>query len=579
MKTTLAVYANSDDALLLWSADRVDAGCRGFAVERRLRRGGHPTETGWLDNYAPPPRTRSGLGQQQSSLEWPFRRFTWTDHFVDPGDRVSYCVVPVFDSGADTTRGSRWSRTLTAGVPASARYAAFFNRAFVISQFMSRYLDEHFPGLTRTQALRQFKADAAQVEDRLRLFLSGQLRSGLLELLESARRGSSHVYAALFELGDPELIDALAALGARAHVVLSNGSIEVKKDPATNRAVETAAEARKRDENRQARSRLLAGGVDVEEKHRFVSPGALAHNKFLVVTDAAQAPKVVWTGSTNWTTTGLCTQLNNGLLVRDARVAAVYLKQWQALRQAGSAHPATLTTENSTPSDIGGRARASVQFTRARKRGDLTALGDLVRGASEGVLFLMFIPGASGVLADVRALQEERPELLVRGVVSQLPKGREDESTGASTTVRVTLVGGPNPRLDRTTTFDVVQPEGKAHPTAHWAAETTRREFLASVGHAIVHSKVIVVDPFSDDPTVVTGSHNFSISASEKNDENYILVRGDKRLAQAYAVAIQSAWRHYAARLGNPHPNLFGVDYLRALLEDQRRNNAFWRLG
>jgi len=35
---------------------------------------------------------------------------------------------------------------------------------------------------------------------------------------------------------------------------------------------------------------------------------------------------------------------------------------------------------------------------------------------------------------------------------------------------------------------------------------------------------------------VVTGSHNFSTSASKKNDENLIIVRGDKRLAQIYAV-------------------------------------------
>jgi phosphatidylserine/phosphatidylglycerophosphate/cardiolipin synthase-like enzyme len=90
---------------------------------------------------------------------------------------------------------------------------------------------------------------------------------------------------------------------------------------------------------------------------------------------------------------------------------------------------------------------------------------------------------------------------------------------------------------------------------------------------------VLVVDPFGEDPVVVTGSHNFSISASEKNDENFIVVRGDRRLAEAYAVNVESAWRHYAARAGNPHAQLFGVDYLRALLDDQRREEHFWRLA
>jgi phosphatidylserine/phosphatidylglycerophosphate/cardiolipin synthase-like enzyme len=117
-----------------------------------------------------------------------------------------------------------------------------------------------------------------------------------------------------------------------------------------------------------------------------------------------------------------------------------------------------------------------------------------------------------------------------------------------------------------------------AHPAAGWAVETTRGQFLGDIGYAIIHSKVLVVDPFSDDPTVVTGSHNFSISASEDNDENFIVVRGDRGLAEAYAVNVESAWRHYAARAGHPHADLNRIEYLRALLEDQRREVSFWRL-
>jgi phosphatidylserine/phosphatidylglycerophosphate/cardiolipin synthase-like enzyme len=74
---------------------------------------------------------------------------------------------------------------------------------------------------------------------------------------------------------------------------------------------------------------------------------------------------------------------------------------------------------------------------------------------------------------------------------------------------------------------------------------------------AIVHSKIIVIDPFSDDCAVVTGSHNFSVFASEKNDENLVIVRGNKRLAQAYAVHINGVYDHYSWRVflangGNP---------------------------
>jgi phosphatidylserine/phosphatidylglycerophosphate/cardiolipin synthase-like enzyme len=222
-----------------------------------------------------------------------------------------------------------------------------------------------------------------------------------------------------------------------------------------------------------------------------------------------------------------------------------------------------------------------VNFTRGSKKGDLARLGTLVESAEEGVLFLMFMPGAAAVLKDVLALQAARPELIVRGVVSDLPKGRADEKTGTSTELTVTVVSGPANK-NTTTTIDVVQPEGRRHTAGIWAVETTRQQFKSGIGYAIVHSKILVIDPFSKTPgkpIVVTGSHNFSTAASTSNDENFIVIRGDRALAEAYAVNIDSAWRHYASRLAPPHPDLRGIDYLRALLADRRREEAFWHLG
>jgi phosphatidylserine/phosphatidylglycerophosphate/cardiolipin synthase-like enzyme len=46
----------------------------------------------------------------------------------------------------------------------------------------------------------------------------------------------------------------------------------------------------------------------------------------------------------------------------------------------------------------------------------------------------------------------------------------------------------------------------------------------------------------------VTGSHNFSAPASEKNDENLVVVRGQKKLAIAYATYVMSVYQHYRYR-------------------------------
>jgi len=571
MSCSLVVYVNNDDALLIWSVEAIVAQWQGFAVQRKHKHGTGWTEAIWLENWTTAGPQAHQSGTHQSSRQWPFRCLTWTDHSVSQGDCVSYRVIPILSDGSiDESNASQWSGEQTLGAPSTTPYSAYFNRGFVISQFISRYLDQRFPGMSRSDALAAFKSGLSDSsEEAIRHFLGGLIRPTMLELLASAKADGGHIYAALFELADPELQAGLTALGPRAHLVLANGSSEKRKS-------ETTADARKRDENRTARAALAASHCDVEALNRFVAPQPLAHNKFMVVTDAQQTPMLVWTGSTNWTPTGLCTQLNNGLLCQDPDVAKAYLTQWRALRAAASGHPDSLTSDNSKPASFvsASGVRTTVQFTRANKRVDLAALGDVVAAAKLGVLFLMFMPGAAGALADVRAAAK-RPELLVRGVVSTLPNGPADEHTGNTTTLTTTLLGGP-PSLPKTQTVDVVQPQGMEHVAAGWAIETTRQQFLSRIGYAIIHSKVLVVDPFSDDPVVVTGSHNFSISASEDNDENYIIIRGDHKLAEAYAVNIESAWRHYAARMGNPHTSLRRSAYLEALLEDQQREKCFW---
>jgi phosphatidylserine/phosphatidylglycerophosphate/cardiolipin synthase-like enzyme len=569
MPCKLVVHMNEDDCFLAWSTSSPIPGCRGFAIQRELSRDGK-TELTWLMNRVGFENQSHTDGEQRPSTEWPFQRFTWTDHGTDTSDTVRYRVVPVVrsDAGALELRenlASPWSETRTLGTNGDSPFQAFFNRGFVMSQFMGRYLQK------TGKSLKEFKETISDADDKtIRDFLSGDLRLQMLELVSKAKDAGDHVYAALFELGDTELVDALKALGARAHVVLANGSVQKKKN-------ETAANARKRDENVDARKQLKASHVDVELHDRFLSPGALGHNKFLVVTDAKGKPKTAWTGSTNWTSTGLCTQLNNGLLIRDPQIAQIYLDQWHRLRDAGSEFPADLVDENSKAKQVGpdapGHIRSAVWFTRARKSVDLEAIKSEVQKAREAILFLMFMPGGSGPLAEIMQRSGE-PNLYVRGVVSTLPADSGDESE-----VDVTLVSTGHASSHH---FDIIEPGGIAHPFAFWAEEVTRKQFLAGVGHAIIHSKVIVIDPFSPDPTVITGSHNFSSSASDKNDENFIVVHGDRALAESYAVNAIAAWQHYRWRAyltnaDKPFDGLKDDDaWMAPMLAANRRELQFW---
>lgn len=67
-------------------------------------------------------------------------------------------------------------------------------------------------------------------------------------------------------------------------------------------------------------------------------------------------------------------------------------------------------------------------------------------------------------------------------------------------------------------------------------------------GQAIIHDKIIVIDPLSDDCVVVTGSHNLGYKASYANDENMLIIRGNKEIAAAYAVHVLDVYDHYKFR-------------------------------
>jgi len=416
--------------------------------------------------------------------------------------------------------------------------------------------------------LKQFKDRISNATDKtIRQFLSGDLRKALLAQLETAANEGTEIHAALFELSDAELIAGLVKLGKKAHVVLANGSITAKKG-------EGAVAARLRDENAAARKALLKAKVDVIETDRFLSPGALGHNKFLVRMDKKGKPAVAWTGSTNWAPTGLCTQVNNGLLINNPKIAKIYLDQWNRLRDAKSTFPDTLIASNSKVKAAG--SNVSVWFTRTAKKVDLAALDEAVKGAKQGVLFLMFMPGAAGLFSTVAKMSGDS-KLFVRGVVSTLPNGTGDESA-----VDVNVI---NNDTHTPLHLDIIQPTGAAHPFANFAAEVTRTQFLSQVGHAIIHSKVVVVDPFSDNPTVITGSHNFSVGAGGKKEENFIIIKGDKELAEAYAVNIEGAYEHYVYRAfldktNKPFNGLKDDDAWQApKLAAARKELAFWGVG
>jgi phosphatidylserine/phosphatidylglycerophosphate/cardiolipin synthase-like enzyme len=63
-----------------------------------------------------------------------------------------------------------------------------------------------------------------------------------------------------------------------------------------------------------------------------------------------------------------------------------------------------------------------------------------------------------------------------------------------------------------------------------------------------LHTKYMLIDPLTDNPTVITGSANFSDNSTTMNDENMLVISGDKRVAEIYLTEFMRLFKHFQHR-------------------------------
>ena len=64
----------------------------------------------------------------------------------------------------------------------------------------------------------------------------------------------------------------------------------------------------------------------------------------------------------------------------------------------------------------------------------------------------------------------------------------------------------------------------------------------------MIHTKVILIDPLSDNPIVISGSANFSNNSSVNNDENQLFIAGEPEIADVYLGEFMRMFDHYYFR-------------------------------
>ena len=446
--------------------------------------------------------------------------------------------------------------------------------------------------------LSTLKSHIARKGDEIRMFLTADVLAFLTQLIDRAEKSKTgELYLALYELHDPELISRLDALvkAGKGHVILSTASktdLTVKNDPPPRKPVVWDVE------NYPARQLLHASGGSRIEDRLFNNDDHIGHNKFAVYVEKGVACAVM-TGSTNWTETGLCTQSNNVVVIENEDLAKRYLGYWSDLLADKQPAGVPLTVTRGKKSATGYEPNKAVQGARLRESNakptstiklqdgatietffspnthdpvknrtsptpvDLARVYSLMEHAQDAILFLTFFPGVRGeqnIIGTAADLAARRPDLLVQGAISNAQALPPTLKPGAPTTYKAkdgTIEKLPQP--------SIWWPDGDAsrivmvRASAIAVQHGNMRPEILSAGHAIIHDKIIVIDPLDPEKcAVITGSHNLGYKASYQNDENMLLIRGNRALATAYAVHVLDTYDHYV---------------MRAKLEDERRES------
>jgi hypothetical protein len=227
------------------------------------------------------------------------------------------------------------------------------------------------------------------------------------------------------------------------------------------------------------------------------SSGSQVHNKFCVIKGSS-----VWTGSWNPTNNDTYQNNNNAIVIRSSSIAEIYYNEFLHMWDNGGGGTVgsakTLTANNGKIEYING-VKVKIYFSPY----NLPTVGgtnkvisneikgtNVISGARESVSFCLF----SFTITDDSQIYDSLVDVINKGVEVY---GIFDITQG-----------------DNNSTYAKLRSSG---------AYVTYNASPRNINYNL-HHKFAVIDPFTTNAKVITGSHNWSNSANTSNDENTLII-------------------------------------------------------
>jgi len=491
-------YAGTNGVLLAMDlAESRRQGLLGFAIEKQ--QGAKP----WLFlfNSLTFPNKAHTFPQFHAtpSDKAPLQKFRWADYAVNPGMTLHYRVHLAYGTADAVQLGESLELTITSDDGHPSNQSVIFNRAVAASQAFQR----KFPDLdAQISANKNMPIEAWP--DAARQWLENGLLGRLLGFIERAVDGQWALDIAIYEYQLQAIVDAVNAAFTRG--------VQVR----------VLYHARPDDEDTTLNEASLAALPPASKRGRVTHN--IFHNKFMVLSrvDArgTHQPEAVLCGSTNFTANGVYRQANVVHVLDDASIAASYLQTFEQIWAQPDDIGVTrdwITEHN----PMNPQQPVFAGFSPRTGGADLQAFVQIISAAKKDVLFVTAFSLPDAILNAL--LGQPHDDVLRYGL--------------QNTASRITGF-----HADRSAEF-------AATALLNTGLEGWLRENMkGQKGNLLVHTKAVVTDFTTDTPTIISGSHNLSVSASNGNDENYLIIRGDTDLADRYGLELLRFYEHYRFR-------------------------------
>jgi phosphatidylserine/phosphatidylglycerophosphate/cardiolipin synthase-like enzyme len=514
----LTVQATAGAYVVMLGMNMSKTACKGFKGFAINRTDHEEEESVWMSGLKTFEATDPGLpvGATYSTREHPIQGFTWSDFTAEPGRTYTYKIVALRGEPAALVPFKQVSVKVTTESEEGGDHDIFFNRGAAASQAFARRFGNVRPDETKPDDPRWEWLSRGAME-AITAFLARATNSKF-GLRVAAYEFRLDLFAAALAEAQTREVDLRITFDANANPKDKNGHVFP------------------RDDNRKLVKKAGLTSASIERVTRDdVQKPPISHHKFIVLLKNGK-PQAVLTGSTNFSRGGVFGQSNVVHVVEDPVVASQYLECWKLLA-ANTEHETLRTTLSGVNTIPPGRPPkgTSTIFSPQLKRDALDFYARLA-GEAKHALFMTFAFGINKVFVDVydKGQAKLRYALLDKLLA---PGVKKKDRPAAAKAMRVLRQRVENRFAvgNRITTnkFD------------RWLSESlpglnTHVQFI--------HTKFLLIDPLGADPIVVTGSANFSDASTLQNDENMLVIRGNRRVAEIYLGEYMRLWNHYAFR-------------------------------